>query len=229
MCISVLKQHVEGRRDAIIRCLMENLGESGEELIKDYQDVSEEAIGEEYNGHVMKIFVLRGSSAEEDHTPADVSIIIEGTEVLDDCRYVAKACLLCLCNELKLPTKDEIHIRSVSEALSGAGCPEDLSQSTVSTQHCQGPSSLSCLPFPFVCLPCLCPFCVCVVCIRQSLFVPQCPESPLPVKAPRHQGCCNHCSSTTPVPVHAPGADCHSPYIRERSAFSPCQIIVSAT
>ena len=42
---------------------------------------------------------------------------------------------LCLCNELKLPSKDEIHIQSVSEALSGAGCPEALSQSTVSTQH----------------------------------------------------------------------------------------------
>ncbi|TDH02472.1 hypothetical protein EPR50_G00172870 [Perca flavescens] len=42
---------------------MEYLGESGEELIKDYQDVSREAIKEEYAGHVMKIFVLRESSA----------------------------------------------------------------------------------------------------------------------------------------------------------------------
>ncbi|XP_028434333.1 uncharacterized protein LOC114555819 [Perca flavescens] len=96
MLNSLSQQHVESRRDAIIRCLMEYLGESGEELIKDYQDVSREAIKEEYAGHVMKIFVLRESSAEEDHTPADVSIIIEGTEVLDDCRYVAKACLLLM-------------------------------------------------------------------------------------------------------------------------------------
>ncbi|XP_028451579.1 uncharacterized protein LOC114566925 [Perca flavescens] len=92
-----------------------------------------------------------------------------------------------------------------------------------------GPHLPELSPLPFCVSPLPLPFCVCVVCIRPSLFVPQCPESPLPVKAPRHQGCCNHCSSSTPAPVHAPGTDCHSPYIRERSAFSPRQIIVSAT
>lgn len=36
---------------------------------------------------------------------------------------------LYLCNELKLPTKDEIHVWSVSESLSGASWPEDVFQS----------------------------------------------------------------------------------------------------
>ncbi|XP_033941836.1 uncharacterized protein [Pseudochaenichthys georgianus] len=89
---SLSQLHVEDRRDAIIRCLMEFLGESTEELIKDYQDVSKEFIREDYAEHVMKIVVLRGSAAHEG--PADVSIIIEGSEVLDDCRCVSKACLL---------------------------------------------------------------------------------------------------------------------------------------
>nr|XP_033966988.1 uncharacterized protein LOC117467459 [Pseudochaenichthys georgianus] len=73
---SLSQLHVEDRRDAIIRCLMEFLGESTEELIKDYQDVSKEFVREDYAEHVMKIVVLRGSAAHEG--PADVSIIIEG-------------------------------------------------------------------------------------------------------------------------------------------------------
>ncbi|KAM9445837.1 uncharacterized protein Hap1MRO34_024574 isoform 1-T1 [Clarias gariepinus] len=32
-----MKHHVDGIRDIIIRCLVKYLGESGEELIKDYQ------------------------------------------------------------------------------------------------------------------------------------------------------------------------------------------------
>lgn len=46
--------------------------------------------------HVMNICVLRESAAHEGPNRADVSIIIEGTEVLDDCRYVAKVCLLIM-------------------------------------------------------------------------------------------------------------------------------------
>ncbi|XP_078138677.1 uncharacterized protein LOC139911820 [Centroberyx gerrardi] len=96
MLVSLSHQHVEGKRDVIIRCLMEFLGESGEELIKDYQDVSKEAIKEDYAHHVLKIFVVHGNAAQEGHTPAHVSIIIEGKEVLDDCKSVAKACLLLM-------------------------------------------------------------------------------------------------------------------------------------
>lgn len=44
----------------------------------------------------MKISVIRESGVTECPTPAHVSIIIEGTEVLDDCGYVAKACLLLM-------------------------------------------------------------------------------------------------------------------------------------
>ncbi|KAI3353440.1 hypothetical protein L3Q82_019965, partial [Scortum barcoo] len=49
---------VEGRRDIIIRCLIEFLGESGEELIKDYQDVGQEAVKEDYSHPIMKIAVI---------------------------------------------------------------------------------------------------------------------------------------------------------------------------
>lgn len=45
----------------------------------------------------MNIFVFHESAAYEGPTNhVDVSIIIEGTKVLEDCGYVAKACLLLM-------------------------------------------------------------------------------------------------------------------------------------
>ncbi|KAK5881756.1 hypothetical protein CesoFtcFv8_022518 [Champsocephalus esox] len=44
---SLSQLHVEDRRDAIIRCLMEFLGESTEELIKDYQPESSSCLHHE--------------------------------------------------------------------------------------------------------------------------------------------------------------------------------------
>ncbi|CAK6981298.1 unnamed protein product [Scomber scombrus] len=80
-----MKHHIDGRRDIIIRCLVEYLGESGEELIKDYQDVSQEAVKEDCSNHMMKITVIHPNVAQENQNPVTVSVIIEGTEVLEDC------------------------------------------------------------------------------------------------------------------------------------------------
>ncbi|XP_019205875.1 uncharacterized protein LOC102075923 [Oreochromis niloticus] len=96
MLDSLNKHHVDGRRDIIIRCLVEYLGESGEELIKDHQDVSQEALKEDCSNHMMKIVVIHPNVAQENQDPVNVSVIIEGTEILEDCGSVTNACLLLM-------------------------------------------------------------------------------------------------------------------------------------
>ncbi|XP_074546285.1 uncharacterized protein LOC141810709 [Halichoeres trimaculatus] len=74
---SFSQQHVEARREAMIRCLMEFLGESSGELIKDYMDDSREAVKEDQAKQVLKICVFHRS---EEPSYIDVSIVVEGTE-----------------------------------------------------------------------------------------------------------------------------------------------------
>ncbi|MED6292169.1 hypothetical protein CHARACLAT_030926 [Characodon lateralis] len=112
MLNSLSQQHVESRRETIIRCMMEFLGESAEELIKDYMNVSrEEAKGDQVEQE-MKICVFHVSEGHEGLSHADVSIVVEGTEVLHSCPSVAKASFLLMgiIYALNLPTKTEVHV-----------------------------------------------------------------------------------------------------------------------
>ncbi|KAL6481138.1 hypothetical protein MHYP_G00092180 [Metynnis hypsauchen] len=77
-----LGQHQEGRRDAVIRCLIHFLGESCEELIKDYQDLSKGMIKDSFVDLVMKIIVVASATAEEGAAPDSVIIVIDGTETV---------------------------------------------------------------------------------------------------------------------------------------------------
>ncbi|XP_054587898.1 uncharacterized protein [Nothobranchius furzeri] len=96
MLDSLNEHHVDGRRDIIISCLVEYLGESGEELIKDYKDVNQEAAKEDCNEHLMKVAVIHPSVAQDNQDPVYVCVIIEGLEVLQDCKTVTNACLLLM-------------------------------------------------------------------------------------------------------------------------------------
>ncbi|KAL6473025.1 hypothetical protein MHYP_G00192130 [Metynnis hypsauchen] len=75
-------------RDAVIRCLIHFLGESTEELIKDYQDVSKDVIEQDIKDSVIKILVL--GNAAEGAPPTDVIIVIDGTEMGSDGRFYLK-------------------------------------------------------------------------------------------------------------------------------------------
>ncbi|XP_076616611.1 uncharacterized protein LOC143339324 [Chaetodon auriga] len=77
---SLSQRHVEARREAIIRALMEFLGESSGELIKDYKDISREAAQEDQAGQVLRICVFHTCEEDEGASNADVSIVVEGTE-----------------------------------------------------------------------------------------------------------------------------------------------------
>ncbi|KAL6481016.1 hypothetical protein MHYP_G00090960 [Metynnis hypsauchen] len=68
-------------RDAAIRCLIHFLGESTEELIKDYQqDVSKDVIEQDIKDSVIKILVL--GNAAEGAPPTDVIIVIDVLKLL---------------------------------------------------------------------------------------------------------------------------------------------------
>ena len=60
------------------------------------QDVGQEAVKEDCSNHTMKITVIHPNVAQENQDPVCVSVIIEGTEVLEDCRSVTNACLLLM-------------------------------------------------------------------------------------------------------------------------------------
>ena len=57
-------------------------------------DISREAFQEDQAEQVLKICVFHTSEEDEGASDADVSIVVEGTEVLDNCGSVAKACVL---------------------------------------------------------------------------------------------------------------------------------------
>nr|XP_061840816.1 uncharacterized protein LOC133622280 isoform X2 [Nerophis lumbriciformis] len=81
------KQSIEMRRETIIRSLILYLGEKEEELFEDCLDSRSDV-----SNHILKILVVHG--ADED--PVDVSILVEGHEILPGCNCTAKACSLLM-------------------------------------------------------------------------------------------------------------------------------------
>ncbi|XP_061565367.1 uncharacterized protein LOC133419892 [Cololabis saira] len=82
-------QSIEKKRDAVVSCLIEYLGERQEELFQDCQDECED-----HTDQTMKVIVIHNVMAEED--PAEVSIVIEGIQVLTGCGNRTKACMLLM-------------------------------------------------------------------------------------------------------------------------------------
>ncbi|XP_061838112.2 uncharacterized protein [Nerophis lumbriciformis] len=82
------KQSIEMRRETIIRSLILYLGEKEEELFEDCLEDSRSDV----SNHILKILVVHG--ADED--PVDVSILVEGHEILPGCNSTAKACSLLM-------------------------------------------------------------------------------------------------------------------------------------
>ena len=60
------------------------------------QDVSQEAVKEDCSQHLMEIIVIHPNVTHENQNPSYVSVIIEGKEVLEDCRSLANACPLLM-------------------------------------------------------------------------------------------------------------------------------------
>ncbi|XP_027008640.2 uncharacterized protein LOC113646527 isoform X1 [Tachysurus fulvidraco] len=82
-------QSIEVRREAIIRSLILYLGEKEEEL---FEECLEDSRSDTMQ-HILKILVVYGAGVEDS---VDVSIILEGREILTGCHNVAKACALLM-------------------------------------------------------------------------------------------------------------------------------------
>ncbi|RXN38416.1 immunoglobulin light [Labeo rohita] len=81
-------QNIEMRREAVIRSLILYLGEKEEELFEDCQDNHGDT-----TLHTLKILVVHGADGKD---PVDVSIILEGKEILPGCHNTAKGCALLM-------------------------------------------------------------------------------------------------------------------------------------
>lgn len=82
-------QSIEMRRDAIIHSLILYLGEKEEELFKDCLEDNRSDVTE----HLLKILVIHGAEGED---PVDVSILLDGAEILPGCCNTPKACALLM-------------------------------------------------------------------------------------------------------------------------------------
>ncbi|KAG1960360.1 hypothetical protein F2P79_006252 [Pimephales promelas] len=82
-------QSIEMRRESVIRSLILYLGEKEEDLFEDCLEDSCRDITQ----HIIKILVVRGADGED---PVDVSILLEGKEMLSGCGNTAKACMLLM-------------------------------------------------------------------------------------------------------------------------------------
>ncbi|KAK0137928.1 hypothetical protein N1851_025852 [Merluccius polli] len=76
------------KREVVLRCLMEYIGDRGEELIKDNRGAEVGDILEDIKVFPMKIYVCR--------EPDNTGIILEGLPVLTGVSSVARACCLLL-------------------------------------------------------------------------------------------------------------------------------------
>ncbi|XP_066560656.1 uncharacterized protein LOC136749911 [Amia ocellicauda] len=88
---------IEKRREVMIQCLIEYLGEDG--LIKDYLDVDGVDARQDFSQHILKIFVINKEGALAGDSPEDIGIIIEGEEVMSSISNMPMACctLIYIC------------------------------------------------------------------------------------------------------------------------------------
>ncbi|XP_035985885.1 uncharacterized protein LOC118559324 [Fundulus heteroclitus] len=88
---------IQQKREVIIRCLIDHLGEDASSLIKDFQNAANAPIDvqEELADEVMKIYVLRNEDVSVNE-PTDVGIVIEGITVLSSLGDPSRACCYLL-------------------------------------------------------------------------------------------------------------------------------------
>ncbi|KAG1948923.1 hypothetical protein F2P79_011815 [Pimephales promelas] len=83
---------IDVRRECLLKCLIMYLGEDASCLIKEYQDDQREEAEREFEKTTMAFFVIRESDALS--RVLDISIAIEGVEVLKELPTVACACAM---------------------------------------------------------------------------------------------------------------------------------------
>ncbi|XP_057196120.1 uncharacterized protein LOC130557969 isoform X3 [Triplophysa rosa] len=85
---------IDIRRECLLKCLIMYLGEDASCLIKEYQADQREEAEREFEKTTMAVFVIRESDALS-HA-LDISIVIDGVEVLNKLPSVACACTMMI-------------------------------------------------------------------------------------------------------------------------------------
>uniref|UniRef100_A0A9J8ATE7 Uncharacterized protein n=2 Tax=Cyprinus carpio carpio TaxID=630221 RepID=A0A9J8ATE7_CYPCA len=83
---------IDIRREGLLKCLITYLGEDASCLIKEYQADQREEAEREFEKTTMAFFVIRETDALS-HA-LDISIVIDGVEVLNELPSVACACAM---------------------------------------------------------------------------------------------------------------------------------------
>ncbi|XP_074492724.1 uncharacterized protein LOC141768360 isoform X2 [Sebastes fasciatus] len=78
-------------RDVVIQCLMVYLGESTDQLLKEYDDADEDSVSQDLAVQRMKIYNIKTNTSE---VPGDIGIVIEGMKVLTALGNFPRACSL---------------------------------------------------------------------------------------------------------------------------------------
>ncbi|XP_066564929.1 sterile alpha motif domain-containing protein 3 [Amia ocellicauda] len=85
---------IHTRRECILKALCTYLNEDHEKLVKEFMDSEPSTTKRDMEQTVMAVYVIRSEGAEATDDPADVGVLIEGVEVLQDLGNIALACAM---------------------------------------------------------------------------------------------------------------------------------------
>ncbi|CAN0086299.1 unnamed protein product [Lampetra planeri] len=77
-------------RDVIIRCLMVYVGESTDQLLKEYDDADEDSVSQDLAVQRIKIYNIKTNTSG----PDDIGIVVEGMKVLTALGNFPRACFM---------------------------------------------------------------------------------------------------------------------------------------
>ncbi|XP_054894412.1 uncharacterized protein LOC129365303 [Poeciliopsis prolifica] len=77
-------------RDVIIRCLMMYLGESTDQLLKEYDDADEDSVSQDLAVQSLKIYNIKAKTSED----PDIGIVVDGVKILTALGNFPRACSL---------------------------------------------------------------------------------------------------------------------------------------
>uniref|UniRef100_A0A673CN21 Uncharacterized protein n=2 Tax=Sphaeramia orbicularis TaxID=375764 RepID=A0A673CN21_9TELE len=80
-------------RDVVIRCLMMYLGESTDQLLKEYDDADEDSVSQDLAVQNLKIYNIKANTSED---PDNIGIVVEGVKVLTALGNFPRACSLLI-------------------------------------------------------------------------------------------------------------------------------------
>ncbi|XP_029981703.1 uncharacterized protein LOC115413085 [Sphaeramia orbicularis] len=80
-------------RDVVIRCLMMYLGESTDQLLKEYDDADEDSVSQDLAVQNLKIYNIKANTSED---PDNIGIVMEGVKVLTALGNFPRACSLLI-------------------------------------------------------------------------------------------------------------------------------------